>query len=63
CTWSSIALAMGSGLATKLVGKALVVMQRQLYAQSSPGAFDALKDEYFLAITKNSAEPAARVSD
>ncbi|XP_006645189.2 exocyst complex component EXO70A1-like [Oryza brachyantha] len=40
-------------LATKLVGKALVVMQRQLYAQSSPGAFDALKDEYFLAITKN----------
>ncbi|KAF0916388.1 hypothetical protein E2562_007489 [Oryza meyeriana var. granulata] len=40
-------------LATKLVGKALVLMQRQLYAQNSPGAFDALKDEYFLAITKN----------
>uniref|UniRef100_A0A0E0JSF1 Exocyst subunit Exo70 family protein n=1 Tax=Oryza punctata TaxID=4537 RepID=A0A0E0JSF1_ORYPU len=40
-------------LATKLIGKALVVMQRQLYAQNSPGAFDALKDEYFLAITKN----------
>uniref|UniRef100_A0A0D9V975 Exocyst subunit Exo70 family protein n=1 Tax=Leersia perrieri TaxID=77586 RepID=A0A0D9V975_9ORYZ len=40
-------------LATKLVGKALIVMQRQLDAQNSPGAFDALKGEYFLAITKN----------
>lgn len=40
-------------LATHLVGKALVVMQRQLYTHNSPGAFDALKDEYFLAITKN----------
>ncbi|CAL4946068.1 unnamed protein product [Urochloa decumbens] len=38
-------------LATKLVGKALVVMQRQLQAQKC-GAFDSFKDDYFMAIAK-----------
>lgn len=38
-------------LTTKLVGKALVVMQRQLHAQSC-GAFDRFKNEYFLAMAK-----------
>ncbi|CAL4972587.1 unnamed protein product [Urochloa decumbens] len=38
-------------LATKLVGKALVVMQRQLREQKL-GAFDRFKDDYFMAIAK-----------
>lgn len=40
-------------LATKLVAKALAVMQRQLQAQSC-GAFDRFKNDYFMAIAKNS---------
>ncbi|PAN26994.1 hypothetical protein PAHAL_5G052600 [Panicum hallii] len=40
-------------LATKLVGKALAVMQRQLMAQKC-GAFDRFKDDYFMAIAKQS---------
>ncbi|RCV28640.1 hypothetical protein SETIT_5G419400v2 [Setaria italica] len=38
-------------LATKLIEKALVVMQRQLMAQEC-GAFDRFKDAYFMAIAK-----------
>ncbi|XP_062207822.1 exocyst complex component EXO70A1-like [Phragmites australis] len=38
-------------LATKLVGKALSVMQRQLQALSC-GAFDRFKNDYFLAIAR-----------
>ena len=40
-------------LATKLVGKALAVMQTQLMAQEC-GAFDRFKDDYFMAIAKQS---------
>ncbi|KAF0916392.1 hypothetical protein E2562_007493 [Oryza meyeriana var. granulata] len=40
-------------LTTKLVAKALAVMQRQLHAQSF-GAFDRFKNDYFMAIAKNS---------
>ena len=40
-------------LATKLVGKALAVMQTQLMAQEC-GAFDRFKDDYFMAISKQS---------
>jgi hypothetical protein len=38
-------------LATKLIGKALVVMRKQLMAQEC-GAFDRFKDAYFMAIAK-----------
>ena len=40
-------------LATKLVGKVLAVMQTQLMAQEC-GAFDRFKDDYFMAIAKQS---------
>ncbi|OEL33643.1 Exocyst complex component EXO70A1 [Dichanthelium oligosanthes] len=40
-------------LATKLTGKALAIMQRQLMAQKC-GAFDRFKDDYFTAIAKQS---------
>ena len=36
----------------KIIGKAIVAMRRQLYAQS-PGAFDSFRDEYLLAIAEN----------
>ncbi|XP_062207821.1 exocyst complex component EXO70A1-like [Phragmites australis] len=39
-------------LVTKVIGKAVVAMRRQLYAQD-PGAFDGFKDEYLLAIAEN----------
>ena len=42
-------------LATKLVGKALAVMQTQLMAQEC-GAFDRFKDDYFMAIAHREAE-------
>lgn len=37
---------------TKIIGKAIVAMRRQLYAQN-PGAFDGFRDEYLLAIAEN----------
>ncbi|PUZ53413.1 hypothetical protein GQ55_5G051000 [Panicum hallii var. hallii] len=37
---------------TKIIGKAIVAMRRQLYEQS-PGAFDSFRDEYLLAIAEN----------
>ncbi|KAJ1286703.1 hypothetical protein BS78_03G372000 [Paspalum vaginatum] len=37
---------------TKIIGKAIVAMRRQLYSQN-PGAFDGFRDEYLLAITEN----------
>nr|CAB3479168.1 unnamed protein product [Digitaria exilis] len=37
---------------TKIIGKAIVAMRRQLHAQS-PGAFDSFRDEYLLAIAEN----------
>jgi len=40
-------------LATKLVGKVLAVMQTQLMAQEC-GTFDRFKDDYFMAIAKQS---------
>ena len=40
-------------LATKLVGKVLTVMQTQLMAQEC-GTFDRFKDDYFMAIAKQS---------
>ncbi|XP_047095382.1 exocyst complex component EXO70B2-like [Lolium rigidum] len=49
-------------LATKLVGKALVAMQMQLYAQSN-GAFDRFKDEYLMAIAKRSTFILLRFAD
>lgn len=37
---------------TEIIGKAMVAMRRQLYAQN-PGAFDGFRDEYLLAIAEN----------
>nr|CAB3475151.1 unnamed protein product [Digitaria exilis] len=37
---------------TKIIGKAIVAMRRQLHAQN-PGAFDSFRDEYLLAIAEN----------
>ncbi|RCV28642.1 hypothetical protein SETIT_5G419600v2 [Setaria italica] len=37
---------------TKIIGKAIVAMRRQLHAQT-PGAFDSFRDEYLLAIAEN----------
>jgi hypothetical protein len=49
-------------LATKLVGKALIVMQRQLRAQRC-GAFDRFKDDYFMAIAKQSIVVLLKFAD
>ncbi|CAD6228640.1 unnamed protein product [Miscanthus lutarioriparius] len=49
-------------LATKLVGKALVVMQGQLREQKC-GAFDRFKDDYFMAIAKQSIVVLLRFAD
>ncbi|KAJ1286698.1 hypothetical protein BS78_03G371900 [Paspalum vaginatum] len=49
-------------LATKLVGKALVVMQRQLQAQNC-GAFDRFKGDYFMAIAKQSIVVLLKFAD
>jgi hypothetical protein len=37
---------------TKIIGKAILAMRRQLYTQN-PGAFDVFRDEYLLAIAEN----------
>lgn len=37
---------------TRIIGKAVVAMRRQLHAQN-PGAFDSFRDEYLLAIAEN----------
>ncbi|RLN22871.1 exocyst complex component EXO70A1-like [Panicum miliaceum] len=49
-------------LATKLVGKALAVMQTQLMAQEF-GAFDRFKDDYFMAIAKQSIHVLVKFAD
>ncbi|KAG0540619.1 hypothetical protein BDA96_03G424400 [Sorghum bicolor] len=49
-------------LATNLVGKALVVMQRQLRPKEC-GAFDRFKDDYFMAIAKQSIVVLLKFAD
>ncbi|CAO2167417.1 unnamed protein product [Urochloa humidicola] len=49
-------------LATKLVRKALAVMQMQLRAQKC-GAFDRFKDDYFMAIAKQAVLVLLRFAD
>ncbi|WVZ67764.1 hypothetical protein U9M48_016804 [Paspalum notatum var. saurae] len=49
-------------LATKLIAKALVVMQRQLLAQNC-GAFNRFKGDYFMAVAKQSIVVLLKFAD